>query len=274
MSNLVKRSITGVIFLIILIGCILWNKYSFSILFGLITAFSLKEFYELIDSKLGQSQKWTGIVIGFAIFACTFLIGQGIIKPKFLALNLLSIFFFFLIELYRNKENPFGNIAYSILGIVFIAIPYSLLALIYSFPENLFDSLPSPMLILGSFIFLWTSDVMAYVFGSLLGKHKLFERISPKKSWEGSIGGGISTLAVAYFAAPYLGILSTSKWVGLAAIVVVFGGLGDLIESMFKRSINIKDSGNILPGHGGLLDRFDGILLASPFIFVYLILIS
>lgn len=121
---------------------------------------------------------------------------------------------------------------------------------------------------------LWTNDTGAYLAGRFFGKHKLFERISPKKTWEGSIGGGILTIGVAFILSVYFTNLDQTNWIVLAILVAVFGGLGDLVESMLKRSLNIKDSGNLLPGHGGILDRFDGLLLSIPFIYSYLYLIS
>ena len=188
----------------------------------------------------------------------------------------LTIIYMFISELYLKNENPVNSWAYTMLGQMYIVLPFSLinvLAFQQVGPGQItFDFL----LPLSIFIFLWTNDTGAYVCGSLFGKHKLFPRISPKKSWEGSIGGGILVLIVAgvigYFAnnsgTPH--VLSIPAWVGLGLVVVFFGTWGDLVESLLKRTLGVKDSGNILPGHGGMLDCFDSSLLAIPAAVVYL----
>ena len=152
----------------------------------------------------------------------------------------------------------------------FIALPLSLLNILaFQSTENSFVEY-NPILPLSVFIFIWANDTGAYCVGSIIGKHRLFERISPKKSWEGSIGGGILVIAISLIFAHYFTFISPIKWVGLALTVVIFGTWGDLVESLFKRQLGIKDSGHILPGHGGMLDRFDSAILAIPATVVYL----
>jgi phosphatidate cytidylyltransferase len=184
-------------------------------------------------------------------------------------LMLVLLFLLFIVELFRKQESPFTNIAYSILGIMWIVLPFTLV--------NHFHLILSEwrFLLLSVFIIIWLYDTLAYCVGMLIGKHRLFERISPKKSWEGAIGSTILTLILVYFANLLFPMLplTSFQWVGLALIIIVFGTLGDLIESMFKRQLSAKDSGTILPGHGGVLDRFDSILLAIPFVWFYLMII-
>ena len=182
------------------------------------------------------------------------------------------IIFVFINELYRNNKKPFSNIAYTLLGIVYIAFPLSL------FNFFVFRGSPivyyTPNILLGFFILLWAYDTGAYLFGVSLGKHRLFPRISPKKSWEGFLGGAITSLIISYFISTYFSELQFQHWIVISFIIIVMGTFGDLVESLFKRSINLKDSGKIFPGHGGILDRIDSILLSAPIVFTYLQLIN
>jgi phosphatidate cytidylyltransferase len=178
----------------------------------------------------------------------------------------------FIFELFRNKQNPLQNIATTLLGLFYIALPLSLLVFIPNI--SLENGVFKKGLLLGFFILIWTNDTFAYLIGVKFGKNKLFERVSPKKSWEGSFGGFLFSIIVAYILSLFFIDLNTMEWIGMAIIIVVFGSIGDLIESLFKRSLNIKDSGNILPGHGGILDRLDAVLIAAPFVFFYLLLIN
>lgn len=176
-------------------------------------------------------------------------------------------------ELYLKKENPVLNWAYSMLSQLYIGLPFALLNVLafHNDPSSEYSSVSyNPILPLSIFIFLWLSDTGAYCIGSLIGKHRLFERISPKKSWEGSIGGGIVAIGSSFILAHYFPFMSMWQWAGLALVVVVFGTWGDLTESLLKRQLHVKDSGTILPGHGGMLDRFDSSLMAIPAAVVYL----
>jgi phosphatidate cytidylyltransferase len=176
----------------------------------------------------------------------------------------------FLIKLYKKEDiQPFTNIAYTFLGIIYVAIPFALLNII-AFANGVF----SYEIILGILLILWASDTGAYFTGIMMGKKKLFERISPKKTWEGSIGGGLLALIMASVLSQYFLDLTTIQWLVAASLIVITGIYGDLIESVFKRSIEIKDSGRSLPGHGGFLDRFDSLLLAAPFIVVFIKIFS
>ncbi len=270
-----QRTITGGIFVSILIGAILFSAYSFSLLFFGITIIGLWEFY-ILSIKTGHDpQKIMGILIGALIFTGNTLNFSSTFRQYTfipLALLLPAIFSVFIIELYRKKDKPFGNIAFTFVGIIYIVLPFSLLSMI-AFQDAWWigSYIYNPHKIAGILFILWASDTGAYLSGKAFGKHKLFERISPGKTWEGTIGGGILSLAIAYVVSLFYKELTVIDWMIISLIIVVIGNFGDLVESLFKRSIDAKDSGTILPGHGGILDRFDSLILSTPFIFMYLI---
>jgi len=193
------------------------------------------------------------------------------IQLKWILLFIPIVILAFLTELYRKKLNPLGNIAYLQLAIFYIAIPLALMN--FLFYPDLNMARPRVDLLLGFFILIWINDTFAYLSGMMAGKKLLFKRISPKKTWEGSIGGGIFTLAGGYVLSLFYQSIDLNEWLGFALIIIIFGTFGDLVESMFKRSIDVKDSGNIMPGHGGILDRLDSLLISAPFLFVYLFFI-
>ena len=189
-----------------------------------------------------------------------------IIEPVifYLVFPFSSIIYF--IKLYKKSDvKPFTNIAYTFLGILYVAIPFSLLHIIaFSTGEYKYE------MVTGILLLTWASDTGGYFAGTFFGKTKLFHRISPKKSWEGFVGGAILTLFIAFLLAHLAPILPLWKWMTIGFLTVTAGTYGDLVESLFKRSINIKDSGASLPGHGGFLDRFDALLLSLPFIAAFL----
>ncbi|WP_291528356.1 phosphatidate cytidylyltransferase [Bacteroides sp. UBA939] len=275
-SNFLQRAITGVLFVVVLVGCILYNPLSFGILFTIISALSVYEFGHLIN-KSGEVQinKTITALGGAYLFLavtgfCQFLVGAQVFLP-YLALLLYLI----ITELYLKKKNPIGNWAYSMLSQLYVALPFALLnVLAFHYSPAASSVTYDPIRPLSIFIFIWLSDTGAYCAGSLIGKHRLFERISPKKSWEGSIGGAILSIASSFAFAHYFPFISMWQWVGLALVVVIFGTWGDLTESLMKRQLGIKDSGHILPGHGGMLDRFDSALLAIPAAVVYLYVLT
>lgn len=272
---MLTRAITGFIFILTIMAGVYFNSFIAFSLFTLIIVLGIDEFYGLVKkSKTIEPIKFWGILTGLVTTIIVGLIIFNLVEFKIIFVPILMIFFTFLIELYRKKETPFINIAYTILGIIYIVIPFMMLFHLGFYSGNGFSNSYSFQLILGFFLLLWTNDTGAYLSGRFFGKHKLFERISPKKTWEGSIGGGLLTIGIAIIIAVFFTNLNQTNWIVLAILVAIFGGLGDLVESMLKRSLNIKDSGNLLPGHGGILDRFDGLLLSVPFIYSYLYLIS
>jgi phosphatidate cytidylyltransferase len=267
-SNFVKRLLTAIVFVAVLLGCTFWNQYSFSILFFVITVLGVWEFYSLSETVGNKPQKIMGTIAGAVLFKTSALLCIHFYDYRILLLNIPFLFLIFILELYSKSEKPFQNIAFTLLGIIYVALPFSLLNFITNYGGNY-----SYQLLFGFFFILWSSDTGAYLTGSAIGKHKLFPRVSPGKTWEGSIGGAIASYGVAYLISGWYTSITTFDWMVIASILVVIGTLGDLVESLFKRSINVKDSGNILPGHGGILDRFDSLIMATPFVFTYLSMI-
>ncbi|WP_321318745.1 phosphatidate cytidylyltransferase [Labilibaculum sp.] len=266
MGNFIKRTLSAAVFAIVLIAGITLHPIGFLAVFLGITLLGTFEFYKLAKKANSSPQFVTGMLAAGFLFLALFADLYLNITSIFLLLT-VTIVLVPIIELYRKKENPFANIAFTLLGLLYVALPFSLLNyMVFPFNDQQFHY----EIILGVFVMIWANDTGAYLVGVNFGKHRLFERISPKKSWEGSIGGAIISLGVAYLYSNFSDDLTTIEWLSTGIIVVLFGSIGDLVESLFKRSINIKDSGNILPGHGGILDRFDAILLVSPMVFVFL----
>lgn len=271
MNNLLKRSLTGLVFVIVVVGAIVINKWFFLILFLGIIVLGMNEFYNLVSKKNISAQKISGIIIGVSVFVSNYFYAQTVVDYKIFFVLILLIVSVFIIELYRKKENPFLNIAYTIIAVVYIAIPFSLVNYIVFLNSSIIYNFH---LLLGFLLLTWLYDSFAYVFGVSFGKHRLFERISPKKSWEGFFGGMLMSILSAYLISIIFKDIEFVQWLIVSLIASIFGTFGDLTESMLKRSVNIKDSGNILPGHGGILDRFDAVLLSLPIFFIYLQLIS
>ena len=268
MTNFFSRTITGAIFVIVLITAILIHPLTLFLLFGAIVILGMSEFYTIVAKGNIIPQYYTGLCGGLVIYVSSCLYATGYANSDVFFLIIPIIICVLLFELYNNKEHPFLNISVTITGIIYIAVPFSLLVLA-GFPVHTIYSY-SPQIILGLFILFWSSDTCAYLVGITLGKHPLFKRISPKKSWEGFIGGTILTILIAVVISHFFRDLQPVNWIIISLIVPVFGVWGDLIESMLKRSYGIKDSGNILPGHGGILDRFDAVIFAIPIVFIYL----
>lgn len=275
MSNLAQRLITGSIFVVVLVGCIIWNQWSmFALLFG-ITLLGQNEFYTLAQKANAEPMRVGGIACGLILVTGFFVWNlDRSIGLLFLTILIPVAFSLLLVELWRKKSNPMGNIAWTILGVIYIALPMALLAKAFGpMPickgATVISMLYDPSRLITLFILIWVSDSMAYVCGRLFGKRKLWERISPKKTWEGFIGGLIFCVAtgsvLGYYWLSVHSLNSAFLWGSIALVVSITGMLGDLVESMFKRSIDVKDSGTILPGHGGILDRFDAMFIAAPF---------
>lgn len=282
MGNLTQRLITGSIFVIVLVGCILWSAWTLGLLCLAVTVLGLAEFYRLSRKANAEPQAAWGIFTGAVMIVSGFLLKAGNV-PILTYVPLPLLFLTFFIELFRKKQNPFANIAWTVTGLLYIALPMLLLLTTFvpsdfffrssnvwlsdEVNEQLFGYRPQPVLTF--FILIWVSDSMAYVCGRLMGRHKLWERISPKKTWEGFIGGLLFCMAtgaaLGYYWLSEHDVHESIMWAVIALVISVTGMLGDLVESLFKRSIDVKDSGTILPGHGGILDRFDALFLAVPF---------
>lgn len=274
MTNLVERTLTSILFVVVLLGSIIQSEFASSILFFMIILLCQKEFYNFFKSTDIKPQKKVGIIAGLAYFVISVLARQTKVESETLFSIIPLIFAIFIIELYRNRPRPIPNIAYTILGIIYIAVPFTLLHEMAYYKNYAFGREYNYGILIGYFFVLWANDTGAYLIGSKFGKHKLFPRISPKKTREGSIGGAAMGLLVGFINSLIFPEFSLALWMGLAAIVVVFGSWGDLVESLFKRSLNIKDSGKLLPGHGGVLDRFDGIFISAPMVYTFLRLMS
>lgn len=275
-TDLIRRTVTGLLFVAILAGCILYSPLSFGLLFVIVSALSVYEFTHLMNrsGEVNLNKTINGLGGAYLFLAlmgfCTSTTGARVFLPYLTLLLYLMI-----TELYLKKKNPTGNWAFSMLSQLYVALPFALLNVLafQSTPET--GSVTyNPILPLSVFVFIWLNDTGAYCVGSRIGRHRLFERISPKKSWEGSIGGAILSVASSFAAARFFPFMSVWQWAGLAVTVVVFATWGDLAESLMKRQLGIKDSGNILPGHGGLLDRFDSALMAIPAAVVYLYVLT
>ena len=277
MNNFVVRTITGVLFVAVLVTGFL-DPIAMSALFALITGLSVWEFTGLVNNRQGVSvNRFISTVAGVYFYLAVMGFCSGVTPSTVFIPYLITIVYLMVAELYAKNEDPIHDWAYTMMSQMYVALPFSMLNVLAfrAMPDgNVGYSFIVPLSV---FVFLWVNDSGAYCCGSLLGKHKLFPRISPGKSWEGSIGGGLFVIAAAtgvwYLSEQYgyndVG-LNMYEWMGLGLVVTVFGTWGDLVESLFKRTLGIKDSGSILPGHGGMLDRFDSSLLAIPAAVIYL----
>ena len=273
-KNLIYRILTGIVFVLTLLGSILYNQHSFALVLCIVEVLALFEFYNLIGKSQGiKINKPANALGGILIFGASFIFFSG--KEQSLVPflpYLLYVLVLFISQLYSKKSNPILSLAYSIFGQVYIALPFSLLN--YLAYNGSLDGSYHYSFLLSLFVIIWINDSFAYVFGVTFGKHKLFERISPKKSWEGFIGGAACTVLSSFVFSHYFDILPLAGWIGFSIIVVTFGTFGDLIESLLKRTLKVKDSGNILPGHGGILDRFDSMIFTIPALVIYIELIN
>jgi len=270
------RAITGFFFTIVMIGSFLLGHNVFGAFYLLLSGFCLYEFYTLIKKDTASPNIPAGLLTGALIYAAfAFITYAASLAPAgesskhigytLLFLVPLAVIVVFIFELFKISVAPFANIGYTLLGIVFVIVPFTF------FHALAYVSGPYTVHIpLGFLLMLWANDTGAYLVGMSIGRTKLFERHSPKKTWEGFIGGVVISAGVGYIISLYFPELDWKQWMSVGILISCFGTLGDLVESMFKRSINIKDSGNILPGHGGLLDRFDGLLIAAPIVYTYL----
>ncbi len=275
MSNFRARTITGLSMVFILLAALYFSGWVFYLVFFPVVLLGLNEFYGLIPKETASPQRWFGIFAGAAIYITT--VASLNIPGDFFTqlwlrfipfiLPIPLIFLTFILEIYRKKEKPILNIAVTLLGIFYVAVPLSLL-LPFAGPDAL-RFLGMPEILVGYFGFTWIYDTGAYLYGKQFGRRRFFERISPKKTWEGTIAGALLTLILAVVLGIFIPDLQFFDWIILALIVILFGSWGDLAESLFKRSLGIKDSGDILPGHGGILDRFDTMLISAPFVFLY-----
>lgn len=275
LNNFTQRTLTAIVFAATLVGAILWNKYSFLTLFLTLSVAGVLEFFTLFKKKGFKANKIIGALGAIAIFLAAFLFHEdGNLKWYFI--TILPAIAAMLAALFGKSHHPFEEIAITFFGWLYVAVPFTM-SMVLAFWDS---TTPYPHyhgeFILAFLFLIWASDTGAYLVGSAIGKTKLFERVSPKKSWEGLAGGIALTLVVAWAEYQYTDFIPSSisqmQWLVVGAIACVFGTLGDLVESLFKRNIGVKDSGKILPGHGGILDRFDAYIFALPLVCAWLYL--
>ncbi|QEC51574.1 phosphatidate cytidylyltransferase [Anseongella ginsenosidimutans] len=268
-SNLVKRAATGAVFVAVLVSGVWFGPYTFAGLFFLVSLLALAEFYSLAGKAGYHPHRWLGLLTGACIYLLNIAVFTGFLSSRILTLQLPLILLLFIAELFAKKEKPFTNVLFAAGGIFYVVLAFACFVATGFISGGYNYQLP-----LGFLLLLWISDTGAYLAGSLFGRHRMLERISPKKTWEGFLGGLLICCSAAAQMAGIFPVMNSLEWMGLALVIVIFGTLGDFVESMFKRSIDIKDSGSLLPGHGGLLDRFDSLLLAAPFAYAYLVLVA
>jgi len=274
------RAITGFFFVIVMLASVMFGPYLFGAFYLVISCFCLFEFYKLIKENTASPNVTAGLLNGallfaaFALLSYSSIFGMPVLEGRNVAHKMLFLLplcssVIFIHELFKKAAAPFANIAFTYLGIIFTIIPFAFFHGLAYVSGGFNLHIP-----LGFLIMLWANDTGAYLAGRAFGRTKLFERHSPKKTWEGFIGGVLISAGTALILSYFYAELAREQWIIIALLISFFGTTGDLVESMFKRSINVKDSGGILPGHGGLLDRFDGLLLAAPIVYTYLYFIS
>lgn len=276
---MLQRTITAIVFAAAMLGGVFGGKYTFFALFAVVTAGCLWELYGLLFAE-ADHRLLRRILGTFWALSPYVLVGGnalgfwgGSLAFGGVAMIVFAAVPFFLLELFLNPERPFDHVGRFVLGMFYIGIPFCLLTYL-SMPLGEFFASGdyAPWRVFGLLLLIWTNDSVAYLVGSQIGKNKLFERISPKKTWEGFIGGAVGALLMAWGLSQVLNDFTRTQWLSLAVVAAVFGTLGDLVESMLKRSLGIKDSGSLLPGHGGLLDRFDAFVFALPFYWLALVI--
>jgi phosphatidate cytidylyltransferase len=267
-SNFKQRVITSIVFVIVLVGGTILHSSALFVIFSAIVIIGMLEFYKIAAKAQHKPQVISGLVFGFYVLISNFLIAANLADKIIYFSYIPFVALLMIIELFRQNKNPFSNVAVTLMGAIYVSMPFGLLSYLVFYPP--FGDTYNPSFLIAYFLLMWANDSGAYIVGSLIGKHKLFERISPKKTWEGFIGGAFFTLLAAWAISLFLHELSLMHWLFVGTITFSFGTFGDLIESQLKRSVEMKDSGKILPGHGGILDRFDSILFSAPIVFVYL----
>ena len=270
MNNLLQRTLSGAIFVALVAGSILWCPYAFGGVFVLAAALAVREFHRLSNRQDQEVNvpPAVGMAGAALLFACSYLYASGTLPGIIYAAYGVYVAAVMVAELYRKQAHPIHNWAYFLLGQVMVALPFALLNFILFVPGY------RPLILLAVFVTIWVNDTGAYLTGMAFGRHKMFERVSPKKSWEGFAGGAVLALLSGYVFSRFIPDLNLWQWLMFSEIIVVCGTLGDLTESLLKRTLHVKDSGHAIPGHGGLLDRFDSMLLAAPMVLIFLLVIN
>ena len=263
------RATTALVFVALLLGCVWYSKYSFIAFFTIVGFIGLYELYSISEKLNTKPNRFIGFLLHLITMGNVFLL-YGTIVSFNIGIFVILCFSLFIIELFK-KEPSLSNVSGTIVAWVFVTLPcYLIIKIGYIILDIGFE----PQRILGIIFFIWINDTGAYLVGSFIGKHKLYEKISPNKTWEGTLGGIALCIALSFLVAHIFPQLALKHWVVISVIVAVFGTLGDLVESMLKRMAGVKDSGKLMPGHGGVLDRFDSLFFATPFVFCYLALMG
>ena len=272
LKNFIIRTLSGIVMVATLIGATLFSKLTFVLLLLAITLGGEWEFYRLAKKAGTSPQRFVGMLAGTMMIVAAaaalheILAITAVLMVAFMILIPMPLIF----ELYRKSVTPMANVGITYAGVIYVALPMALLTF---FPMMLGNGEWKPWSVILYIFIIWANDVFAYLFGITLGKHRLFERISPKKSWEGFFGGLLGAMAMGFVAAKVLDA-NVALWIGLALIAAITGVFGDLVESLLKRSVDVKDSGSFIPGHGGWLDRFDALIFSVPFAFIYLVIVE
>ncbi len=270
-SNLLKRILTGTAIIIVITVAVMVNSLTFLLLCALINFFGVLEFYRLLRVDQDRVREVLGVSLASCILFFSCFVIAGYIQPVVMLVCIPLMSAVLITELYLKSDKPLLNLA-----VTFFVIPYITFPLILLFGSGfvIANGAYEPTVILGYFVLLWVHDSGAYICGSLFGEQRLFERVSPNKTWEGSLGGALFTMVLIYVNYIHIGKVALSGWIIIGLSVIVMGTFGDLVKSMIKRSVGVKDSGKILPGHGGILDRFDSLIGSAPFVYAYLILFN
>ncbi len=274
MSNLITRALAGAVYVGLIIAGLMLGNISFGLLCLIILLISYDEYFKMMKRLKMKSQSIAAMVAAGLSFTLLILYKNDIVRSGWLAIPMFFVLLLMIGQLMKKQRNPVSNLTSTIFSFIYLLIPISSLYLLGFYEKYAWTDDFNYELLLGFFILNWSSDTGAYLAGNAFGKTKLFERISPKKTIEGSLGGLVLTVIVAYFLSTIFFQVSMLDWIIIAMLVVSFGTFGDLFESMIKRKAEIKDSGSFIPGHGGILDRFDSVLFSAPSVFVYLNLIA
>lgn len=278
LKNLLVRAVSGIGLIVVVLGGIVWSQWTLFAVLALMLVGGMIEFYNLSSKQGIEPQRGLGLLMGVLLLVLNFaIVSNDVInvllahQPLYLcglAMLLLLVPLIFICELYRKQPNPAANIGATLMGAFYVALPLSLILYMPIIGSEQWNA----WVVVAYIATVWSNDVFAYLVGMSIGRHRLFERLSPKKSWEGFFGGLAGAIAAGIVAAHLLGG-SMVAWGGLALVASVTAVLGDLAESMFKRAADVKDSGAVIPGHGGVLDRFDALFLSAPFVFVYMLFV-
>jgi len=268
MSNFLQRTITGLFFVIAIVAGLWWHPLAYMTIFAIVVLLGMYEFIQMIEGLDAKVRVFWAFTIGMFLYLSSFFIFYADFHHRWLIVTVPLVGGVFLSELYLKNKNSLLNIATTLIVPLYVALPFAFLHHLAFFGGSY-----GYELLLGFFLMIWGNDSGAYLVGSLLGKRKLFPSVSPAKSWEGAIGGFFFTIGISTLNYYLMGRIELIDWLVIGGFVSVLGTYGDLIESMLKRSVNIKDSGKVLPGHGGVLDRFDAVFFSAPAVSCYLLFI-